>query len=61
MRHSSAVMIVHLDSVSVVGAAITIASFISDASMIVTILVGITTLVYNVVRIINELKHKRRG
>lgn len=54
-------MIVHLDSVSVVGAALTIASFISDASMIVTILVGITTLVYNVVRIINELRHKRRG
>lgn len=51
----------HLDSVSVIGAAITIASFLSDASMVVTMLVGITTLLYNIVRIYHELKRKRNG
>lgn len=48
-----------LDTISVVGATLTAGLQLMDVSSIVVILVGVSTLIYNVIRIYHELRRRQ--
>lgn len=48
-----------IDTVSIVGTVATAALAMSDIALSVTIAVGVSTLIYNILRIIGEIKQWR--